>query len=141
MSADAAAEALLAEHNEAIKIAVWKFRGLYGQYMSTDEAWQFGRLRMLVYAGILPSDHPRADSHAGKLSAWQARMAASDRPGAPVRASESRRFRGWLVKILYREMIDSVKTELYRQRYHPSVSLDAVIAADPNFDFADLTGF
>jgi hypothetical protein len=131
------AESILSQFHDAIKIAVSDFRHSYGDWLTTDEAFAFSQERVLIYAGLLASDHVRSDSDFGALARWQEWIATNDRD-VPVKANPERRLRGSVVHALRMDLIGAVRTPIARAKKHPMISLDSLLEANPSFDVADI---
>ena len=131
------AESVLAQFHDAIKIAVSDFRHSYGDWLSTDEAFAFAQERVLIYAGLLASDHVRSDGDFGALARFREWIETNDRD-VPVKADPERRMRGSVVHALRMDLIESVRPPIARARKHPMISLDSLLEACPSFDVADI---
>lgn len=131
------AESVLNQFHDAIKIAVSDFRHSYGDWLTTDEAFAFAQERVLIYAGLLASDHVRSDGDVGALARWREWIAANDRD-VPVKANPERRLRGSVVHALRMDLIESVRTPIARAKKHPMISLNSLLESNPLFDVADI---
>ena len=124
MNIDNDARAILSEFETARKIAVGRFNKLWRWQMRYEEATNYANVRLLVFAGLMETDHPSGrDSDAGKLNEWRERAASKNDPRTYLI--------GILITKLISDLIDSVKT---RKRYLPPFSLEWQQELDPNFD-------
>lgn len=122
------AERALAEHAEAIRLAMYQFSRRWPGWLTREEAETVCMERVLVYEGLLPSLQPRSDADAGAMARWRAMTAGDDRERRGRKLSTpDKRLRGMVVKALRDDLYNAIKNDVRRSHTHPTMPIDKLL--------------